>query len=269
MSLVSAQTVKELREKTNAGLMDCKKALEVSNGNIEEAIKVLREKGLASISKKADRSTNEGRIFISNSINTAVIVEVNCETDFVSGNTFFNDFGNALSLSILSSSIESLDQLEMINVQGLPFKEALSEAVFKLGENITIKRFARISSYQVTDYVHMNAKIAVLVAFSGAVDEEISKGIAMQIAAANPSYLSPHEVPQEELEKEKEINRAQAKNEGRPADVIEKIVMGRVSKYYKEVCLLEQPYVKDDKKMIKDLLPKGVSIVGFTRYSLV
>jgi elongation factor Ts len=236
---------------------------------MDAAIKVLREKGLASISKKADRSTYEGKIFIANTNDKAVILEVNCETDFVAGNASFDKFGSSLASAILNAEIDSIDQLDQLSLGEASYKEALSEALLALGENITVKRFSRSSAHQIAGYVHMNAKIGVLVSFSGSVDQELAKGIAMQVAAANPSYLSSSQVPQEEIEKEKEINRVQAKNEGRPDDVIEKIVMGRVSKYYKEVCLLEQPYVKDDKKSIKELLPKDVSILNFIRYALV
>lgn len=268
---ITASLVNELRTKTGVGLMECKKALVESNGNLEDALKKLREKGLAKAQKKADRSTKEGRVFIAENSNStaATIIELNCETDFVANNNEFILLGETLAGEIEKSNYSNSDSIESISVQNKSVSDFLSEYVLKLGENISLKNVARIESGdQVSTYTHMNGKIGVIVEFTNQCDEETGKSIAMQIAATNPSYTKPEEVNQEELENEKDIIRNQSKSEGKPEEIIEKIVMGRIQKYYKEVCLNEQTYIKDDKKAVKDILPKGTSINKFIRFSL-
>lgn len=267
---ISASLVKELREKTGVGLMNCKKALEDANGNLEEAITKLRETGLAKAAKKSDRETKEGRIFIQSNDTQAVIVEVNCETDFVANNDDFATLGNEVAKLILSTpSLASVEALETATINGQSFKDYLAGYVLKIGENITVKQFTRITADSIGTYIHMNGKIGVAVAFSGNVSDDAAKDIAMHIAAANPQYVKPEEVPTDELSKESEIIKTQALNEGKPVDVVDKIVQGRLTKFYKEVCLLEQPFVKDDKKAIKSILPQNTSVNTFIRYALV
>jgi len=268
---ITASLVKELREKTGAGLMNCKKALSESNGNIEEAIKYLREKGLATASKKAERSANEGKIFIqaSNDNKSALILELNCETDFVASNSDFQELGNKIAKNIIENNASSTEEAKNISFEGKSFDELISEYTLKLGEKIDIGKVKRIqSSAPIHFYVHSNGKIGTAVEFSGEVEQEIGKTVAMQVAASSPQYVSPESVDQTELNKERDIIRQQAKNEGRPDQVIDKIVEGRISKYYKEVCLLEQPYIMDDKKAVKEILPNQVTIENFTRFSI-
>ena len=268
---ITASLVNELRTKTGVGLMECKKALVETNGNVEDAVKKLRERGLAKAAKKADRTTKEGRIFSqTNNTNTsALLLEMNCETDFVANNEEFIKLGNYIATQLLNSSYSSSDSLETISIDNKNLNDIVSEAVLKLGENITVKQFKKVdNAAQLSTYVHMNGKIGVLVEFSQTLDAETSKSIAMQIAATSPSYVKPEEVNSKELENEKEIIRSQSKSEGKPEQIIEKIVAGRIQKYYKEVCLIEQAYIKDDKQTIKEILPKNVTVNNFTRYTL-
>jgi len=268
---ISAKLVSELREKTGVGLMECKKVLVETEGNIEDAIKKLREKGLAKAAKKSDRSTNEGRIFLSvdNTSKKATIIELNCETDFVGSNEEFSTCGQQFCSTILSNNIDSLESLKSTAINNKSFEDFIAEYVIKLGENIGVKKVETINNMPyVASYVHMNGKIGTLVAFSDTLDDETAKSIAMHIAAANPSYLNPENVDQKELENEKAIIKNQAIKEGKPEAIVDKIVEGRISKFYKDVCLTEQPYIKDDKKSVKEVLPKEVEITHFIRYSL-
>lgn len=270
---ISASLVKELREKTGVGLMDCKKALTDANGDIESAIKALREKGLARAAKKADRTTNEGKIFIVSSANknTVVLVEVNCETDFVANNADFGAFGNDVANILLNDpAISSVEALEASTTNGKSYKDMYSEYVIKLGENIKVKRFERLTgNAPIATYKHSNGKIGTAVVFSSSVDSSIGKDIAMQVAASNPSYTRPEEVPQADIENERSILKTQVLNEGKPEAIVDKIVDGKISKFFKDVCLLEQAYVKDDKKSVKEILPKDTTIVKFARFELV
>ncbi len=268
---ITASQVNELREKTGVGLMDCKKVLVETEGDIEQAIKKLREKGLAKAAKKSDRSTTEGRVFIAvSSDNTnAVILELNCETDFVGSNDEFSKLGTILCDSILSQSISSVDDLTASQINNTPYQDFLSEYILKLGENISVKQFKTITNTAyVSSYTHMNGKIGVLVAFNAGLDDETAKSIAMQVAATAPSCVRPEEVNENDLNAEKEIIKNQALSEGKPENIVDKIVDGRINKYYKEVCLLEQPFIKDDKQAVKQTLPKDTTVVEFIRFAL-
>ncbi len=264
---ITASLVKELREKTGVGMMDCKKALDHSGGNFEEAIKYLREKGLAAVSKKSDRTAKEGKAFTAVEGQDAVIVEVNCETDFVANNTDFVAFGNAVAQTLLQSPGITLETLPNIAVGGKPFSEALSEAVLKLGENITVKRFERLNAPFVSSYVHTNGKIGVIVGFSAPVAGDLGRDVAMHVAASAPLYVNSKEVPESEIEKEKDIIKVQALNEGKPEAVVEKVIAGRINKFYKEICLVDQPFVKDQDKTVAQVLGQ-VQATQFLRYSL-
>ncbi|MGE4293214.1 MAG: translation elongation factor Ts [Desulfovibrio sp.] len=265
---ITAGMVKELREKTGAGMMDCKKALVEANGDMEEAVVYLREKGLAKAAKKAGRATSEGTIglWIADDASAGVMVELLCETDFAAKNEEFTSFAANLAVKAGALGAGKLEDMP-------EDAKDLTSLVSKIGENMQIGRFARIAVDGIVgSYVHANGKIGVLVGLKGGKPgehDQIAKDVAMQVAAANPLCVSPDQVPQELLDKEKEIYKAQAMEEGKPAEIAEKIVLGRVSKYYKEVCLLEQPFIKDDKKAIKDLLKgTGITLETFVRMGL-
>ena len=267
---ISASLVKTLREKTGVGLMACKQALSQANGDLDKALDFLREKGLASASKKADRSANEGRVFVLEENNQALILELNCETDFVASNTDFISFATQLGKAILSDdSITTIDQLEKINLDGKSCEQLVADLILKMGENIKINKFDKVKTENpVGLYVHSNAKIGALVEFSTSVEPSIAKDIAMQVAAAKPKYLIPADVPEDEKEKERQIIVKQLKDEGKPDELVEKISLGKLNKFYKDICLLEQAFIKDDKKTIKQLVPQG-AISRFICYSLV
>ena len=267
---ITASQVSELRQKTGVGLMDCKKALIETNGNVDEAVKKLREKGLAKAAKKSDRSTNEGRIFLSeNESNTeAIILELNCETDFVAGNTAFAECGTILTSTVLNGNINTIEELEAAQIDNASYKDFLASYIMKLGENISVKQFKRTKGSFVSTYSHLHGKIGVQVTFNNKIDSELAKSIAMQIAATNPNYIKPEDINQEEINNEKEIIKTQAENEGKPQNVVEKIVEGRIQKYYKEVCLLEQPFIKDDSSNVKNTLPKDTTVIEFSRIAV-
>ncbi len=266
---ITASLVKELREKTGVGMMDCKKALSNSGGDFEKAVQYLREKGMAAVSKKSDRDTKEGRVFVATEAagQHAVLLEMSCETDFVANNTDFALLGNTLASALLASPAITQDTVSTLVVNGRSTQEFISESILKLGENITIKQLGRVSAGAIAQYIHMNGKIGVVVGFANPIDPEMGRDIAMHIAASAPLYLDPTGVPAADLESEKDIIRAQAINEGKPAEIAEKMVVGRINKFYKDVCLLEQSFVKDPEKSIQQLLTAN-SIVSFSRFSL-
>lgn len=267
---ITASLVKNLREKTGVGMMDCKKALSQANGDFEAAIKYLREKGLAKAATKADRQTKEGRFFTAVQPNgkKGVIIEINCETDFVAKNEAFLNFGSSLTNTILNQqNIRSMEDLTGLSVNQKPLNEAISELVLKIGENISVKRMdVYESTGKIAHYTHSNGKIAVLVEFQNDITDEIAKDVAMHIAAMNPIYVHPEQIPATEIASEKEIIKQQTLNEGKPAAVVDKIVEGRIVKYFKEVCVLDQEFVKDPKKTIKQLIA-GNTITRFIRYA--
>ena len=262
--MITAKSVKELREMTGAGMMDCKKALVETEGNMEKAIEFLREKGLAAAAKKAGRVAAEGivKTFVSADKKTAAMVEVNCETDFVAANEEFVGFATKVA--------EKFDGEATI-------QEALTALIAKLGENMTVRRFVKfnIENGAIASYIHGGGRIGVMVEVACDTDsamlEEVAREVCMQVAAANPLFLSREQVDSEALEKEKEIYRVQALNEGKPENIVEKMVMGRIQKYYKEVCLLDQAWVKDGDKSIAKFLEEKSKEVGspitITRYA--
>lgn len=267
---ITASLVKTLRERTGVGMMACKDALKKADGDLEEAVKYLREKGLASASKKADRSTNEGRIFTKQSSDKAVILEINCETDFVASNDDFVAFGERLSQLILEDDhLTSADDLKSLQIDGKALDQAIADLILKIGENIKVGRFERLqSSFPLGLYVHSNAKVAALVSFKADLAADLAKDIAMQVVAARPKYVVSGDVPEDEKAKEKEIIMTQLAKEGKPADLQEKIAMGKLNKYFKEICLMDQAFIKDDKKSIKQAL-NGVAVDRFVCYALV
>ncbi len=250
----TTKDVMKLRESTGCGMMDCKKALTETDGDMEKAIELLREKGLSKIAKKASRIAAEGLVCAiqDKEKKVGVVIEVNSETDFVAKNAVFVQFVEDCAKTVLSENPADVDALLACTIAGGTgtVQEALQEKILTIGENLKIRRFARYEG-TVETYVHGGGRIGVMVRFEveGTPDAEkflaYSKDIAMQVAASSPTYLDKDAVPADTIAKEKEILTAQAINEGKPANIAEKMVMGRIGKYYKEVCLLEQPYIKD------------------------
>ncbi len=267
---ITAEQVKELREKTGVGMMDCKNALSQSSGDFEKAMQILREKGLAAAAKKSDRSTNEGRIFTAVSQDRAqgVILEMNCETDFVAGNDQFIEFGQSVANAVLNSNVTGIESIGQVDIAGRKLSDILPEKVLKLGENISFKKVQKVQDKNVSDYVHMNGKIGVLVTISAPVSEEMGRGIAMHVAAVNPPYIRREEVPSVDLEDERAIIKAQVVKEGKPENIVDKIVEGKLGRFYKENCLLEQDFVKNPEVIIKNYLPQGTTVNQAIRFSL-
>jgi len=260
--------VKELRERTGAGMMDCKKALVEANGDIDAAAELLRKSGQAKADKKASRVAAEGAVLIKSGAGRYAIVEVNSETDFVAKDENFRAFAEKVADAVLAHAPSDVDALMQRDAGGETFDEARRGLIAKVGENIGVRRFDVIeTSNPVGTYVHMG-RIGVLVELEGG-DEELARDLAMQVAATSPRYVSADEVPEAEVEKEREIFRAQAEQEGKPAQIIEKMVEGRLRKHLDEITLLGQPFVKDPDKRVRDLLKaSNAKVVRFVRYGL-
>jgi elongation factor Ts len=261
---INAAQVKELRDKTGAGMMDCKKALTEANGDFEKAIEILRKKGASVAAKRAERTANEGVILtkILDDGNTGVILEVNCETDFVAKSDDFINFANSVMDAIVNNKPASIDELMKLSANGLTIADELSNMIGKIGEKIEVSRF-KIETAEgglVTEYVHHGSKLGVLIRADNVAAEgkndfnDLSKDIAMQVAAMNPGFLKKEEVSQGVLDKEIEIYKEIARKEGKPEQILEKIASGKLSKFYDENCLIEQAFVKDNSKKVKDLI---------------
>ncbi|WP_010093387.1 translation elongation factor Ts [Ornithinibacillus scapharcae] len=271
---ITAQMVKELREKTGAGMMDCKKALTETNGDLDKAIDYLREKGIAKAAKKADRIAAEGSTYIATEGNTAVLMEVNCETDFVTKNDQFKtllvDLGNHI-LSQKPASVEEALQ-QKLNGDGETVETYINSAVAKIGEKLSLRRFELLTKTDndvFGEYLHMGGRIGVLTLIEGSTDEALAKDIAMHVAAVNPKYVSRDEVSEDVINHEREVLKQQALNEGKPENIVEKMVEGRLGKFFEEICLLEQGFVKDpDQKVKKYVASKGGSVKTFVRYEV-
>ena len=251
--MFSAKDVKDLREKTGAGMLDCKKALEASEGNMEKAVDWLREKGIAKAAKKESRIAAEGLTVGAANDNNAFLFEVNCETDFVTQNEKFKNLITELRDALAFSDCSNYEEaLEVKLKDGKTIAERIVEATATIGEKISFRRFERVtkSDNEVFGiYSHMGGKITVLVVLDGA-DRDVARDVAMHVAAMHPLYLTREEVPESVLDHEREIIKEQAINEGKPADIAEKMVNGRINKYYKEVCLIEQEFIKDSDKSV-------------------
>lgn len=281
MANFTAKDVKDLRERTGCGMMDCKKALTESDGDVEKAIEFLREKGLAAAAKKAGRIAAEGIVdtYVSDDGKVGAIIEVNSETDFVGKNADFKAFVAALAKLVADKSpadVDALLKLEYPN-STMTVEEMLREKILTIGENLNIRRFDRYEG-SVATYIHGGGRIGVMVNFDTDVAgkdgfAEVAKDVCMQIAAVNPQYICPDCVPAERVEKEKEILTQQAINEGKPANIAEKMVAGRIKKFYKEICLVEQEFVKDPdlsvKAYVEDAAKKlggSIKISSFVRF---
>lgn len=272
--MFTAKDVMALRERTGAGMMDCKKALTACDGDAEKAVDFLREKGLAAAAKKAGRIAAEGLVgdYVSADRKVGVIVEVNCETDFVAKTDDFKAFVAAIAKQVAeknSATVEELLEQPYVDDPSETINTLLNAAVAKIGEKISIRRFARAEGI-VDTYVHLGGKIGVLVDVEGEADATALHDVSMQIAAAKPSCISREDVNQADLEKEKEILRAQALNEPKPKPeaIIEKMVNGRIEKYYKEVCLIEQPFVKEPDISVKQMIGGKFKVLSFTRFEM-
>ena len=269
--MVTASQVKDLREKTGAGMMDCKKVLTETDGDMEKAIELLRERGIAKAAKKSDRIAAEGLVaaYVSEDGKVGAVVEVNSETDFVAKNDEFKAFVADVAEQVAKENPANVEELlaEKSIKEDKTVGEVLTDKIAKIGENMSIRRFARFESNGLIEkYIHGDGKIGVLVELNGG-DSEVAKDVCMQIAAAKPEFLNRESVPAERLEKEMEILKAQAMNEGKPEAIAEKIVQGRVGKFYSEICLVEQEFVKNpDMKVSEVLASKGAEAVRFARF---
>ncbi len=269
--MISASLVKELREKTGAGMLDCKKALEATNGNIDEAADWLREKGISKAAKKADRIAAEGIAAIMIDGNDAVILEVNSETDFVAKNEEFTSMVDTLLKTIIKSDAKTLEEaLELACDEGT-LNDLITQKTAKIGEKLSFRRFEKVTkedNESFGEYIHMGGKIAVLTVVADA-SEDVAKDVAMHAAAMRPTYVKIEEVPASEVEKEKEILTEQAMNEGKPKEIAEKMVQGRINKFYKEICLEEQPFVKDSDINVKTFVKNnGGTIKSMYRFEV-
>lgn len=271
--MISAILVKELREKSGAGMLDCKKALEATNGNIDEAINWLREKGISKAAKKADRIAAEGIAAILEKGNTACIIEVNSETDFVAKNEEFTDMVNIILNAIVDNDVEdgNIDSVLALPCSDGTINDLIVNKTAKIGEKLSFRRFTKIvkeDNENFGSYIHMGGKIAVLTLVIGA-SEEVAKDVSMHSAAMRPTYVKKEEVPTEILDKEREILKEQAINEGKSEEIAAKMVEGRIRKYYEEVCLEEQAFVKDgDIKVGAFVASNGGTIKTMVRYEV-
>ena len=268
--MISASMVKDLREATGAGMLDCKKALEASNGNMEEAITWLREKGISKAAKKASRIAAEGLAVAKVNGNRAIVVEVNSETDFVAKNEEFKNLVNTIAETVLNSDAKTVEDANKLTVDGKTIEELVVDKTATIGEKLSFRRFEILEkedSQVFGTYSHMGGKIVALTKLEK--DEELAKDIAMQVAAMRPLYLDRDNVPADVLEKERTILHEQAENEGLDPNKIDMIVNGRINKYYEEVCLVDQGFIKENKmKVNKYVDSKGSKIISFVRYEV-
>jgi len=263
------ELLKQLREMTGAGMVDCQKALKEVGNDLDKAVELLRKKGIAKAAKRAGRESNEGIVKIgTNDENTeGFIFELNSETDFVARNEKFQAFADQILELAKANKPGSLEELLALSMENGSVKESLETLSGTIGEKMDIKNYEMISAETVAAYSHLGGKIGVLVALDKAGLAEVAGDVAMQIAAANPRYLVPADVPTEEKEKEEGIYREQLLKEGKPEAMIDNILKGKINKYYSEVCLTEQEFIKEDGKKVKDLLGDA-TIIKFVRYSL-
>ncbi|MYL33173.1 elongation factor Ts [Pontibacillus yanchengensis] len=271
---VTAKMVKELREKTGAGMMDCKKALSEVEGDMEKAVAYLREKGISKAQKKQDRIAAEGSTHIEVDGNTAVIFEVNAETDFVAKNEQFKHLLNELGTHLVKQQPANVEEAleQKLHGEGDTLNDYITETIAKIGEKISLRRFEIVEK---TDndafgaYLHMGGRIGVLSLLEGTTEESVAKDVSMHVAAVSPRYINREEVPEEEVNAEREALKKEALNEGKPEHIVEKMVEGRLGKFYESVVLTEQAFVKDPDKKVKEFVQEqGATIKGFVRYEV-
>ena len=269
--MITASMVKELRDKTGAGMMDCKKVLTEADGDMEKAAELLRERGIAKAGKKAGRVAAEGLVatYVTDDKKIGSIVEVNAETDFVAKNDEFKAFVNDVAKIVANSNpadVEALLATKYLDTDKT-VEDVLKDKIYTIGENMTIRRFDRFETTGLVEsYIHGDGKIAVLVDMAKG-ESTVAKDVCMQIAAARPEYLNEKEVPEERVAKEMEILKAQAMNEGKPAEIAEKMVKGRIGKFYSEICLVDQAFVKDGNQKVSDMLKaNNAEVTRFVRF---
>ena len=269
--MITASMVKELRELTGAGMLDCKKALEATEGNLDKASEWLREKGISKAAKKADRIAAEGLVNILIEGNKAVIIEVNSETDFVAKNDEFKDLINTISNLLINSNVKTVEDALKLSTEDGTLENTITNKIAKIGEKLSFRRFELVEKNDdetFGSYIHMGGKIGVLVVLKGA-NTEVAKDVAMHAAAMRPKYLNIESVPTEDVEHEREIQKQIAINEGKPEEIAVKMVEGRIKKFFKEVCLTEQPFVKDDEKSVSEYVKSnGGEIKSMIRYEV-
>lgn len=272
MAAITAQLVKELREKTGAGMMDCKKALNEVDGNIEAAIDYLRENGIAKAAKKGDRIAAEGLAAIKVDGNKAVIVEVNSETDFVAKNDKFLALVDTISTTLLANAPESVEAALALDVDGETLEFVINQAIATIGEKITLRRFAIVEKTDADafgGYLHMGGRIAALTVLTGSTEEEIAKDVAMHVAALNPQFVSEEEIDPEIIERERKVLTEQALNEGKPANIVEKMIEGRLRKFKKDISAVDQAFVKNpDQTVGQYVSANGAKFASFVRYEV-
>lgn len=272
MAQITASLVKELRERTGAGMMDCKKALTQTDGDIEAAIDYLRENGIAKAAKKADRIAAEGLSYIEVKGNKAVILEINSETDFVAKNEKFVALVKNVAEAILAAEPKTLEEALQVEAQGGTVEAVINEGIATIGEKLSLRRFEVVSKTDADAfgaYSHMGGRIGVLTLVEGSTDEEAAKDVAMHIAALAPKYLDESEVPADVLEHEKKVLTEQALNEGKPANIVEKMIVGRINKFLEEITVVKQKFVKDDSFTVEKFVAfKGGKLAKFVRYEV-
>ena len=272
MAQITASLVKELRERTGAGMMDCKKALTQTDGDIEAAIDYLRENGIAKAAKKADRIAAEGLSYIEVKGNKAVILEINSETDFVAKNEKFVALVKNVAEAILAAEPATLEEALQVEAQGGTVEAVINEGIATIGEKLSLRRFEIVTKTDADAfgaYSHMGGRIGVLTLVEGSTDEEAAKDVAMHIAALAPKYLDESEVPADVLEHEKKVLTEQALNEGKPANIVEKMIVGRINKFLEEITVVKQKFVKDDSFTVeKFVASKGGKLAKFVRYEV-
>lgn len=272
MAQITASLVKELRERTGAGMMDCKKALTQTDGDIDAAIDYLRENGIAKAAKKADRIAAEGLSYIEVKGNKAVILEINSETDFVAKNEKFVALVKNVAEAILAAEPATLEEALQVEAQGGTVEAVINEGIATIGEKLSLRRFEVVTKSDADAfgaYSHMGGRIGVLTLIEGSTDEEAAKDVAMHIAALAPKYLDESEVPADVLEHEKKVLTEQALNEGKPANIVEKMIVGRINKFLEEITVVNQKFVKDDSFTVeKFLASKGGKLAKFVRYEV-
>lgn len=270
---ISAKLVKELREKTGAGMMDCKKALTETDGDIDKAVDYLREKGIAKAAKKSDRIAAEGLVHVEEKGNEAAIVEINAETDFVARNEGFQELVKEIANQVLETKVETVEALlETTLADGKSVDQRVKESISTIGEKLSIRRFAirtKSDNDAFGSYLHMGGRIGVLTVVEGSTDVQAAKDVAMHIAAINPKYVSSEQVSEDEINHEREVLKQQALNEGKPEKIVEKMVEGRLRKYLQEICAVDQNFVKDPDQTVEAFLKsKGGKLVDFLRYEV-
>lgn len=269
--MFSTNDVKTLREKTGAGMMDCKKALQETSGDMEKAVDWLREKGIAKAAKKEGRIAAEGLTKIVENDSAVAMIEVNSETDFVAKNADFQEAVEKIAMVILNNDVETLEEAKALMIDGETVSDFMTSLTAKIGEKLSFRRFVRLTkgaNETVGTYSHMGGRIGVIIVLDGA-SPEVAKDIAMHTAAMNPSYISRDMVDSGVLERESNVIKEQAINEGKPADIAEKMVAGRINKFYKEICLNEQPFVKDPDMNIETFAKNnGGKVLSMTRFEV-